>query len=341
MTELEIDRSHLPRVQKVCQCFAVLEDAVLAHSLQEQEIEQHYSANVRTSRLAQRDLRTAKQLQDEEQRGVILHQATQQLQERDFEYGCMIQEEILHNADEEVAKRIQEGEEFGARHGKLESCYGNLTGFGVREGEGLEQGSLQQVLMDRELARRLQEEEETIYRNLPRRSCSPPHSLSPDPEGDFRAAQVAQDEEIARYMQRQEMKSKWQSCDLEGQRSQQKHKTAGDQSKSAAARERKAEVQLFSPNEERTQMPHPVSSALRRQPIRNIAEELDPTFKGWQGNMDQSWLTDSGPLQASRSFPCGFRDYTEEAMFIPPTKRQSDKSARGKAKEKKERCKQQ
>ncbi|RXM95214.1 Coiled-coil domain-containing protein 50 [Acipenser ruthenus] len=66
MTELEIDQSHLPRVQEVCQGFAVLEDGALAHNLQEQEIEQYYASNVQKNQLVQRDVRIAKRLQDEE-----------------------------------------------------------------------------------------------------------------------------------------------------------------------------------------------------------------------------------------------------------------------------------
>ncbi|XP_016368634.1 trichohyalin-like isoform X2 [Sinocyclocheilus rhinocerous] len=127
MAELEVDQSNLPRVQEVCQCFAVLEDGALAHNLQEQEIEQYYNSNVQRSQLVQRDIRVAKRLQDEEeQRAQMLqHQATRQLEERDSEYARMIQEEIQRRSDEarrrevedeEVAKRIQEEEELYLRH---------------------------------------------------------------------------------------------------------------------------------------------------------------------------------------------------------------------------------
>ncbi|NP_001417741.1 coiled-coil domain-containing protein 187 isoform 2 [Danio rerio] len=126
MAELEVDQSNLPRVQEVCQCFAVLEDGALAHNLQEQEIEQYYSSNVERSQLVQRDIRVAKRLQDEEQQRVQTpqHQTTRQLEERDSEYARMIQEEIQRCAeearrreveDEEIAKRIQE-EELCLRH---------------------------------------------------------------------------------------------------------------------------------------------------------------------------------------------------------------------------------
>lgn len=125
MAELEIDQSHLPRVQEVCQNFAVLEDGVLAHSLQEQEIEKYYMTNIQKNQLVQNDIRMAKQLQDEEdeqreQHKAVLKQASRQIEEQDFEYARVIQEEIQRCAeetrrreqdDEELAKQMQEEEE--------------------------------------------------------------------------------------------------------------------------------------------------------------------------------------------------------------------------------------
>lgn len=53
-----------------------------------------------------------------------------------------------------------------------------------------------------------------------------------------------------------------------------------------------------------------------------------------------SFNTGSGsqPLPITHS---GMHDFVEEPTFIPPTKRQTDKPARSKPKEKKENCKQQ
>ncbi|KAA0707215.1 hypothetical protein E1301_Tti002536 [Triplophysa tibetana] len=126
MAELEVDQSNLPKVQEVCQCFAVLEDGALAHNLQEQEIEQYYTSNVQRNQLVQKDIRVAKSLQDEEKHTalVLQQQTTHQLEERDTEYAQMIQEEIQRCAeearrreveDEEIAKRIQEEEELCVR----------------------------------------------------------------------------------------------------------------------------------------------------------------------------------------------------------------------------------
>ncbi|KAG7472208.1 hypothetical protein MATL_G00106460 [Megalops atlanticus] len=365
MTELEIDQSHLPRVQEVCQCFAVLEDGVLAHNLQEQEIEQYYNSNVQKNQLVQKDIRIAKRLQDEEERQACPSQTARQLEEQDLEYARMIQDEIQQcteearrreEEDEELAKRIQEEEEMEIRQRRLNSSrHGNVNGFALNEGAGLwqegaclELGMLQQVLLDEELARRLQEEEEQLHRKS--RSS---HSLqSSDPEEDFRAAQVAQDEEIARFMQRREMKSKWRSRDLEAQGSRREHIGLDEAFERGAAQEGKVQVQrerldsegLPSPSEERSpehQTLNPVSLAPQRQPIRNIAEELDPTFKARRKETSTAGHTSSGPCQASLMPHRSFYDYMEEPMFIPPTRRQSDKSGRGKAKEKKEGCKQQ
>ncbi|MEQ2283540.1 hypothetical protein AMECASPLE_012419 [Ameca splendens] len=125
MAELEIDQSNLPRVQEVCQTFAVLEDGVLANSLQEQEIEQYYTTNIQKNQLVQNDIRIARRLQHEEeqqraQQSAVIRQVSRQIEEQDFEYARMIQEELQRRAeealrreqdDEEIAKQLQEEEE--------------------------------------------------------------------------------------------------------------------------------------------------------------------------------------------------------------------------------------
>ncbi|KAJ8384263.1 hypothetical protein AAFF_G00207240 [Aldrovandia affinis] len=400
MAELEIDQSHLPQVQKVCQCFAVLEDGALAHNLQEQEIEQYYNSNVQKNQLVQKDIRVARSLQDEEERAALLRQATQQQEEQDLEYARAIQEEIRRCAeeaqrreeeDEEMAKRIQrEEEEMDVRRKRREggcresSCQGNVSSFPLGEGACLEQGeacleqgeacleqgeaclelgALQQVLLDEELARRLQEEEEQLHRKSPH---SPPRPHNYGPERDFRAAQVAQDEEIARFMQRQEVKSRRRSRDPEGQGSRRERGgDSGDACERRVTRERKLQVPrerldsegLPSPSEETSpghlppsppseetspgHLPPSAATAPQRQPIRNIAEELDPTFKARRRDSGPAPPLSSVLCQASPTPNRGFHDYTDEPLFIPPTKRHGDRSGRGKAKEKKEGCKQQ
>ncbi|XP_032376083.1 coiled-coil domain-containing protein 187 isoform X4 [Etheostoma spectabile] len=356
MAELEIDQSNLPRVREVCECFAVLEDGVLAHNLQEQEIEQYYTTNIQKNQLVQNDIRVAKRLQDEEeeeqaQQSTLLRQASRQLEEEDFEYARVIQEEIQRCAeearrreqeDEEIAKRMQEEEEQRiTRRGRSEAA-----SLQPEPGKtSLDLGELRQVLQDEELAHKLQEEEEKRLRRN-----SQPSPCSAYPEGDFRVAQVAQDEEIARFMQKQEIKSKRRSRELEGPASWREHRAmishhdrraAGDQ---PFRRERRDSEGLPSPTDcsPENQPPSSFSTIPQAQQMRNIAEELDPTFQARRESTESLRVGQAGPACETLPMPhSGLHDLLEEPTFIPPTKRQTDKSGRTKLKEKKENCKQQ
>lgn len=345
MAELEIDQSHLPRVQEVCQNFAVLEDGVLAHSLQEQEIEKYYTTNIQKNQLVQNDIRVAKQLQDEEeeqraQHSALLRQASRQIEEQDFEYARVIQEEIQRCADEarrrelddeELAKQMQEEEEQQRRRTREE-----------RDRTSLELGELQQVLHDEELARKLQEEEERLSNRNPQ--PSPRNSY---PEGDFRVAQVAQDEEIARYIQKQEIKSKRRSRELEGPVSWREHRAMMSQHdrrtrERQVPRERLDSEGLPSPTEDCSpeDPPHsPTSTLSPSSHIRNIAEELDPTFQARRPAPESVRAAQNDSSCAS--LPAQQSGFLEEPTFVPPTKRQVEKSVRPKSKEKRENCKQQ
>ncbi|KAM9856141.1 coiled-coil domain-containing protein 187 isoform 2-T2 [Aulostomus maculatus] len=362
MAELEIDQSNLPRVQEVCQCFAVLEDGVLAHSLQEQEIEQYYSTNIQKNQLVQNDIRIAKRLQDEEdqrraQQNALLRQTSRQIEEEDFEYARVIQEEIQLRAeeawrreqdDEEIAKRMQEEEEQKIRRGSRgqgDPCEGASLQPELGD-TSLDLGELQQVLQDEELARKLQEEEEKqLNKN------SQPSPRSSYPEGDFRVAQVAQDEEIARFMQKQEIKTKRRSREFEGPASWREHRAMINHHDRRAARERQVQRErldsegLPSPTEDcspENLPPSPTSTIPQSQQIRNIAEELDPTFQARRQGTDILRMGQAGPNCQSLPVPhSGLHDFLEEPTFIPPTKRPTDKSGRAKPKDKKENCKQQ
>ncbi|XP_014001979.1 coiled-coil domain-containing protein 50 isoform X4 [Salmo salar] len=363
MTELEIDQSHLPRVQEVCHVFAVLEDGALAQNLQEQEIEQYYTTNIQKNQLVQNDIRIAKRLQDEEEEQSAQHRAlsqvSRQLEEQDLKYARMIQEEIQRCADEEAQRREQEDEEM-AKHiqeeeelrSRGQESHRDGAALQPEEGVCLDLGELHQVLLDEELARRLQKEEEKLLtRSPPARSSLSQHDSYP--EGDFRVAQVAQDEEIARFMQKQEIQLKHQSRDLNGPGSQREQHDLADPHNRRTVRERPIQRErldsegLPSPTEDCSpdyQAPSPTST-LSQQPIRNIAEELDPTFKTKRPGKEsiRAGQTISGP-SSCQSHPIphsGLHDFMEEPTFIPPTKRQSAKSGRAKSKEKKENCKQQ
>ncbi|XP_023260866.1 trichohyalin-like isoform X1 [Seriola lalandi dorsalis] len=215
----------------------------------------------------------------------------------------------------------------------------------------LDLGELHQVLRDEELARKLQDEEEKLVRR-----SSQPSPCSSYPEGDFRVAQVAQDEEIARFIQKQEIKSKRRSRELEGPASWREHRAMISHHDRRAARERQSplpQVQrerldsegLPSATEDcspENQPPSPTYTLPQTQQIRNIAEELDPTFQARRQDTDSLRVGQTGPACQSLPLPhSGLHDFLEEPTFIPPTKRQTEKSGRTKPKEKKENCKQQ
>ncbi|XP_030589728.1 coiled-coil domain-containing protein 187 isoform X3 [Archocentrus centrarchus] len=343
----------------MCQCFAVLEDGALAHNLQEQEIEQYYTTNVQKNQLVQNDIRIAKKLQDEEeeqqaQQSALIRQASRQLEEQDFEYARVIQEELQRCAeearrreldDEEIAKRLQEEEEQRIRRRSRGSgSYSEGASLQPELSEtNLSLGELQQVLEDEELALKLQEEEEKLFRR--------PSQHSSYSERDFRVAQVAQDEEIARFIQKQEIKSKPRSRELEGPESWREHRAMINHHDRRAARERQVQRErldsegLPSPTEDcspENLPPSPTTTTPPAQQIRNIAEELDPTFQARRQGTISLQVGQIGPASQPLPLPhSGLNESLEEPTFIPPTKRQTDKSGRSKSKEKKENCKQQ
>ncbi|CAL8319305.1 unnamed protein product [Merluccius merluccius] len=351
---LEVDQSHLPRVNEVRQSFAVREDSVLAHSLQEQEIEQYYSSNVQKSQLVQKDIRVAKRLQGEEeqqreQHQALLRQSSRQLEEQDSEYARLVQEQLRRCAeetrrreqeDEEIAKRIQEEEEEEEEQ-RVRSRVQEKLSDGTPRAGCLDLGALQQVLQDEELARRLQEQEDRRMRRDRGVRETSRHSYH---EGDFTVAQVAQDEEIARFMQKQEIKLKRSSRELEGPASWREHRETMSQSERRPSRETQDSEGLPSPTEDRSpdnQPPSPICTLTQAQQIRNIAEELDPTFRVRPQGEDTLRTEQGQPCPSLPVSQSASRDALEEPTFVPPTKRQSDKSARAKPKEKKESCKQQ
>ncbi|XP_049608497.1 mitogen-activated protein kinase kinase kinase kinase 4 isoform X2 [Syngnathus scovelli] len=184
----------------------------------------------------------------------------------------------------------------------------------------LDLGDLQQVLHDEELARKLHEQENNLLARTSRRP-----SRGRYPEGDFRVAQVAQDEEIAHYMQKQEMESNRTSRPLEEPTSWGEHRHHRP--------DRQVESEGLPSHVEDRSLASPVSTLGQSPPIQNIAEELDPTFRAKRQGADILQTEQSGG--ACQWLP-GPRRLLEEPAFIPPTKRQKDK-----AKEKKEKCKQQ
>ncbi|XP_066098005.1 coiled-coil domain-containing protein 50 isoform X4 [Saccopteryx bilineata] len=216
MAEISIDQSKLPGVKEVCRDFAVLEDHTLAHSLQEQEIEHHLASNVQRSRLVQHDLQVAKQLQEEDLKAQAqLQKRYKDLEQQDCEIAQEIQEKLAIEAerrriqekkDEDIARLLQEKElqeekkrkkhfpESSRADAYGESYYyedGGMKPRAMKEAVSAPSRATHrdQEWYDAEIARKLQEEEILAT------------------QVDVRAAQVAQDEEIARLLMAEEKKA--------------------------------------------------------------------------------------------------------------------------------------
>ncbi|XP_069473542.1 coiled-coil domain-containing protein 50 isoform X2 [Ambystoma mexicanum] len=212
--EQSIDQQRLPGVREVCRDFAVLEDHSLAHNLQEQEIEHHLASNIQRTRLVQHDLVMAKQLQEEEDLRAQqrLKKRHKDLERQDCEIAQEIQEKLVIEADrrrrqeekdEDIARLLQEellkeekkrkkqfSEPLVADDGSFHPAAGMRT-RGSRDVAHVKPRVVVDDLQldDAAIARRLQEEE-----------------LRASQE-DERAAQVAQDEEIARLFMEREKKA--------------------------------------------------------------------------------------------------------------------------------------
>ncbi|XP_064008993.1 coiled-coil domain-containing protein 50 isoform X1 [Pogoniulus pusillus] len=209
MAGIGIDHSKLPGVKEVCRDFAVLEDHTLAHNLQEQEIEHHLATNVQRNRLVQHDLKVAKKLQEEEDLKARAQKHQKDLERQDCEMAQEIQVKLVFEAeqrrrqeekDEDIARLLQLQEEKKHKkhypepqgHTVYEDSYYAENG-GTRS-RGSQQAMYdkpqsEQELSDAEMARKLQEEELLAS------------------EADQKAAQVAQDEEIARLLMAEEKKA--------------------------------------------------------------------------------------------------------------------------------------
>ncbi|XP_070688207.1 coiled-coil domain-containing protein 50 [Pempheris klunzingeri] len=238
---VSIDKDKLPGVKEVCRDFAVLEDHCLAYNLQEQEIESHLASNVNKSRLVQKDLLVAKKLQEEEdQRAKVqVQKKHSDLERQDIEIAQEIQDQLVRQAEQQrqqeekdaaIARKLQEKEmkEEKRRQKQLEANFeeeyfqdhgGRIvhrgsgavvaeTDYELSEAtKGLTKLDLrEQELKDLEVAKRLQDEEI---------KASKMH---------VRAAQVAQDEEIARLIMEREKKEYRKNRERENEREREKEK---------------------------------------------------------------------------------------------------------------------
>ncbi|XP_047442873.1 coiled-coil domain-containing protein 50 isoform X4 [Mugil cephalus] len=240
---VSIDQKKLPGVKEVCRDFAVLEDHCLAYNLQEQEIESHLASNVHKSRLVQKDLQVAKKLQEEEDERAKVQNQKQHvdIERQDNEIAQEIQEQLVRQAEQQrqqeekdaaIARKLQEKEmkEERRRQKQLESNFeeeyfedhgGRIvhrgsgavvaeTKYGVSEAtKGLTKLDIRdQELIDMEVAKKLQEEEI---------KASKMH---------VRAAQVAQDEEIARLLMEQEKREYRKNREREKEKERERERLA-------------------------------------------------------------------------------------------------------------------
>ncbi|XP_074859963.1 coiled-coil domain-containing protein 50 isoform X3 [Carettochelys insculpta] len=281
MAEVSIDQSKLPGVKEVCRDFAVLEDHTLAHSLQEQEIEHHLATNVQRSRLVQHDLQVAKQLQEEEdlKARARIQKRHKDIERQDCEIAQEIQVKLVIEAeqrrkqeekDEDIARILQQKElqeekkrkkHYPESQGHIlheDSYYPESRGMRVRGTKDAlyaePRAALKdQELYDAEIARRLQEEE--LLAN----------------QVDKRAAQVAQDEEIARLLMAEEKKAYKKTKEREKSsfdKRRQDHEWKHDTHESARPRSR-----------ERHEPPRPKSDKPARPPPPSVAglDDFDHT----------------------------------------------------------------
>ncbi|XP_077462720.1 coiled-coil domain-containing protein 50 isoform X2 [Stigmatopora argus] len=259
---VSIDQDKLPGVKEVCRDFAVLEDHSLAYNLQEQEIESHLASNVHKSRLVQHDLQVAKKLQEEEDEiaKVVIKNQHVAIARQDNEIAHEIQDELVRQAEQQrlqqeekdaaFARKMHEKEmkEERRRQKQLdEEYYEDTVGRIVQKGSGAvidpEYGLgeatrdltkldlREQELKDLEVARRLQQEEVKASKS------------------HVHAAQVAQDEEMARQLMEQEKKEYRKHREREKERERDREEKEREREKEHAMEKRRPEGD-YRPNSE-------------------------------------------------------------------------------------------
>ncbi|XP_038605753.1 coiled-coil domain-containing protein 50 isoform X2 [Tachyglossus aculeatus] len=293
MAEISIDQSKLPGVKEVCRDFAVLEDHTLAYSLQEQEIEHHLASNVQRNRLVQHDLQVAKQLQEEEdlKARAQIQKRHKDIEQQDCEIAQEIQVKLVIEAerrrrqeekDEDIARLLQERELQEEKKWKKHysgppgtSAYeedyypenGGIKPKGTKEAISSQSrvAHRDQELYDAEIARKLQEEE--LMAN----------------QVDKRAAQVAQDEEIARLLMAEEKKA---------------YKKAKEREKSSLERRKQdPEWKFTEPIRPKTRESHEPHWSKNDQPARPPPPSMPDAE-----DLDYSFFTQNQP-SSTRPFP--------------------------------------
>ncbi|KAI5093281.1 coiled-coil domain-containing protein 50-like isoform X2 [Silurus meridionalis] len=220
-------------------------------------------------------------------------------EKQDCKYAREIQEELRRcdeearrreEEDEEMAKQLQDEEELKIRQERAES--------GHHEDGGVSPLSHVYTL-----------------------SCS--RFQTTDTDMDFRTVQVAQDEELARFMQRQEKKgNRWSRDLLALERSHDPSGTGG-----------KKNWTQRSPGGNRK-----AGSRAAHRLVNSSFKYPEKMFY-WVAMKER--IMCAGICLAPRTPHSIFYDYLPEPSVAPPSRRHADKPGRHKAKEKRESCKQQ
>ncbi|XP_019735744.1 coiled-coil domain-containing protein 50 isoform X6 [Hippocampus comes] len=260
---VSIDQDKLPGVKEVCRDFAVLEDHCLAYNLQEQEIESHLASNVHKSRLVQQDLQVAKKLQEEEDEiaKVVIKKQHVAIERHDNEIAHEIQDQLVRQAEQQrlqqeekdaaIARKLHEKEMKEERRRQKhqdEEYYEDPVGRIVHKGSGefvegeygLDEATRdltkldlrEQELKDLEVARRMHEEEVKASKS------------------HVRAAQVAQDEEIARLLMEQEKREYRKHREREKERERDRHEKERERERERVAMEKRRPEGDYRPNSE-------------------------------------------------------------------------------------------
>ncbi|XP_051930164.1 coiled-coil domain-containing protein 50 isoform X7 [Hippocampus zosterae] len=260
---VSIDQDKLPGVKEVCRDFAVLEDHCLAYNLQEQEIESHLASNVHKSRLVQQDLQVAKKLQQEEDEiaKVVIKKQHVAIERHDNEIAHEIQDQLVRQAEQQrlqqeekdaaIARKLHEKEMKEERRRQKhqdEEYYEDPGGRLVHKGSGeFVEGEYgpdeatrdltkldlrEQELKDLEVARRMHEEEVKASKS------------------HVRAAQVAQDEEIARLLMEQEKREYRKHREREKERERDRHEKERERERERMAMEKRRPEGDYRPNSE-------------------------------------------------------------------------------------------
>nr|XP_061791021.1 coiled-coil domain-containing protein 50-like [Nerophis lumbriciformis] len=317
---VSIDQDKLPGVKEVCRDFAVLEDHCLAYNLQEQEIESHLASNVHKSRLVQQDLQVAKKLQEEEDEiaKVVIKKQHVAIARQDNEIAHEIQDELVRQAEQQrrqqeekdaaMARKLHEKEmkDERRRQKQLDEEYYEDTvavidpeyGLGEATRDMTKLDLREQELKDMEVARRMQEEEVKASKS------------------HVRAAQVAQDEEMARQLMEQEKKEYRKHREREKEREREREEKERQREKERAMEKRRPEAE-YRPNSEDVVRPR-TREEHDHQRHRNHYKPSRPPHPRTHDyeNVNPSYGYVEHPHQRAPSRPEAA--YKDEGKYFPP-----------------------